>query len=36
MRDIRYLTDSYDEKIKQINDFGAPLNFVFITDEAEP
>jgi hypothetical protein len=33
MRDIRYLTDSYDEKIKQINDFGAPLNFVFITDE---
>lgn len=33
MRDIRYLTSHYDEKIKSINDFGAPLNFVFITDE---
>lgn len=33
MRDIRYLTDHYDEKIRIINEFDAPLNFVFITDE---
>ncbi|MBE6599465.1 MAG: hypothetical protein E7638_08495 [Ruminococcaceae bacterium] len=32
MNDIRYLTDHYDEKIKQINELAAPLNFVFITD----
>ena len=33
MNDIGYLTDHYDEKIEQINKLGAPLNFVFITDE---
>ena len=33
MADIRYLTDRYDEKIKEILDFDAPLNFVFITDQ---
>lgn len=32
MQELRYLTDHYDEKIKKINDFGAPLNFVFFTD----
>ncbi len=33
MRNISYLTDSYNEKIDEINKFGAPLNFVFITDQ---
>lgn len=33
MRDISYLTNFYDEKIKAINEFNAPLNFVFITDQ---
>ena len=33
MADIRYLTNRYDEKIKEILDFDAPLNFVFITDQ---
>lgn len=33
MNDLRYLTDHYDEKIKQIKEANAPLNFVFITDE---
>lgn len=32
MKDLRYLTTHYDEKIKKINDLKAPLNFVFITD----
>ena len=32
MRDISYLTDHYDEKIRAINKFDAPVNFVFITD----
>lgn len=32
MRDISYLTDHYGEKIDAVNKFGAPLNFVFITD----
>ena len=32
MNDISYLTDRYGEKIEEINAFGAPLNFVFITD----
>lgn len=32
MRDISYLTDHYQEKIDAVNKFGAPLNFVFITD----
>lgn len=32
MEKLRYLTDSYDEKIRRINDIGAPFNFVFITD----
>lgn len=33
MNDLSYLTDHYDEKIKQIKEANAPLNFVFITDE---
>lgn len=32
MSDISYLTDYYNEKINEINNFNAPLNFVFITD----
>lgn len=32
MNDLSYLTDHYDAKIKKINDFGAPLNFIFFTD----
>ena len=32
-RDISYLTDFYDEKIRRIKEIGAPLNFVFITDQ---
>ncbi len=33
MKDLRYLTDSYDEKIKFINELAAPLNLIFITDQ---
>ena len=33
MRDLHYLTDHYDEKIARIKAIGAPLNFVFITDQ---
>ncbi len=33
MKDLHYLTDSYNEKIAKINSFAAPLNFIFITDE---
>ncbi len=33
MKDLSYLTDSYDEKIRFINELDAPLNFVFITDQ---
>ncbi len=33
MDELKYLTDSYDEKIKRINEIGAPLNFIFITDQ---
>ena len=33
MRDLSYLTDSYDEKIERIHSLKAPLNFVFITDQ---
>jgi len=32
LRDISYLTDHFDEKIKRIRELDAPLNFVFITD----
>lgn len=32
MKELSYLTDSYDEKIKRVNDIAAPFNFVFITD----
>ena len=32
MNDLSYLTGHYDAKIKKINDFGAPLNFIFFTD----
>lgn len=31
-KDLHYLTDHYDEKIKKIKEIGAPLNFVFVTD----
>ncbi len=30
---FRYLTDYYNEKIQRINNFQAPLNFIFITDQ---
>ena len=33
MKDLRYLTDSYGEKIARIKAIGAPLNFLFITDQ---
>lgn len=33
MRDLSFLTDSYDEKIERIHNLKAPLNFVFITDQ---
>ena len=33
MSDLRYLTDHYDEKIKEVLEFDAPLNFVYITDQ---
>ena len=33
MRDVSYLTNSYDEKISRIKAIGAPLNFIFITDQ---
>ncbi len=33
MKDLSYLTDSYDEKIRFLNELDAPLNFVFITDQ---
>ncbi len=33
MSSISYLTDHYDGQIAKINAFGAPLNFIFITDE---
>ena len=33
MKNVSYLTDHYDEKIKKIKEINAPLNFVFITDE---
>lgn len=33
MRDLRYLTDHYDEKIDRIKKINAPINFVFITDQ---
>ncbi len=32
MKDLRYLTDHYDEKIWRIQEINAPLNFIFITD----
>ena len=32
MKDLSYLTDHYDEKIKKIKEINAPLNFVFVTD----
>ncbi len=31
--DLRYLTAHYDEKIARINRIGAPLNFLYITDQ---
>ncbi len=33
MENLRYLTDSYDPKIARIKEIGAPLNFIFITDQ---
>ncbi|MBQ8578437.1 MAG: metallophosphoesterase [Clostridia bacterium] len=32
-KELRYLTDHYDEKIETINRLCAPLNFIFITDQ---
>lgn len=32
MDDLTYLTSTYDDKIARIREFGAPLNFLFITD----
>lgn len=32
MKDLSYLTDHYDEKIKRIKEIDAPLNFIFFTD----
>lgn len=31
-KDLSYLTDHYDEKIKRVKEIGAPLNFIFYTD----
>ncbi len=33
MKDLSYLTNSYDEKIARINTLQAPLNFIFIADQ---
>ena len=33
MKDLSYLTNSYDEKIARIKEINAPLNFLFITDQ---
>ena len=33
MDDLRFLTNSYDDKIARIKSIKAPLNFVYITDE---
>ncbi|MBQ0102110.1 MAG: metallophosphoesterase [Firmicutes bacterium] len=33
MADISYITDSFEEKIRRVNEIGAPVNFLFITDE---
>ena len=33
MRNVSYLTSSYDEKIDRIKAIDAPLNFIFITDQ---
>lgn len=33
MKDLRYLTDSYDKGIKRILEIDAPLNFIFMTDQ---
>ena len=32
MKDLRYLTDFYDEKIEKVKKINAPLNFIFFTD----
>ena len=33
MKDLRYLTDSYDEGIRRIREIDAPLNFIFMADQ---
>lgn len=33
MKDLRYLTDSYDRGIKRIQAINAPLNFIYMTDQ---
>ena len=33
MERLRYLTDHYDEPIRRIKELGAPLNFIFVTDQ---
>ena len=32
MRDVSYLYEHYDEKIKRVKEINAPLNFIFYTD----
>lgn len=33
MERLRYLTDYYDEPIRRIKELGAPLNFIFVSDQ---
>ncbi len=33
MKDLRYLTNSYDRGIQRILDIDAPLNYIFMTDQ---
>ena len=33
MKDLRYLTDSYEEGIRRIREINAPLNFIFMADQ---
>lgn len=32
MKDLSYLTNDYDEKIKRVKEIDAPINFIFYTD----
>ena len=33
MKDLRYLTDSYEEGIRRIREIDAPLNFIYMADQ---